>query len=163
MLHETTLIYSEQILRQAVFGFLRRSLGIGFIVALVVVALSFGLLVVQGTNTWHVGVLGSILLIGIVSAVALYFTHYRASLRKFREIGSQATFSVAESTFTITSAIGTTTLQWSVVKELWQFSGVWLLLYSKAQFNILPLHCLPHEMQALIVQRVQSAGGKIVG
>ncbi|MDR2244024.1 MAG: YcxB family protein [Burkholderiales bacterium] len=164
MSHKTTLIFSEQIIRQAAFGFLRRSLGVGFTVALVVVALSFGLLVVQGTSTWHVGMLGSILFMGIVSAVALYFVHYRSSLRRFREMGDpQATFHVDESTFTITSAIGSGSFQWLVVKELWRFSDVWLLMYSKAQFSILPLRCLSPEMQTFIVQRIQSAGGKIVG
>jgi YcxB-like protein len=73
----------------------------------------------------------------------------------------QALFRAEESSFTMISDIGTTTLQWSAVKELWQFSNVWLLLYSKAQFTTLPLACLPPETQAYIVQRVRTAGGKV--
>ena len=63
----------------------------------------------------------------------------------------------------MSSDIGTTTLQWSVVKELWQFPTVWLLLYSKAQFSTLPLACLSPETQAYIVQCVRAAGGKVDG
>jgi len=164
MPHETTLVYSEQIIRQAALGFLRHTLGIRYMLSLGVVALSFGWCVVQGMDTWLAGMFGAILFMGIACAVALYFVHYRASLRKFRQMGSpQATFRIDESTLSFTSAIGTTTLQWSVVKELWQLSSVWLLLYSKAQYNILPLDCLPPEMQTCIEQCVQSAGGKILG
>lgn len=163
MSHETTLIFSEQIIRQAVFGFWRRSVGASFVITLVGVVFIFGWLVVQGAKTWFVGTVGSVLVMGIILAASLYFIHYCTSLRKFREMDSpQATFRIDESTFTITSSIGTTTLRWFAVKELWKFSGVWLLLYSKAQFSTLPLRCLSPEMQTLIVQRVQSAGGKII-
>ncbi len=37
--HEATLIYSEALLRQAVFAFWRRSVGVGFFVALLIAAL----------------------------------------------------------------------------------------------------------------------------
>ena len=162
MSHEATLIYTEPLLRHAVFAFWRRSVGIGFAIALVVVALSLGGLVAQGMYSWLVGALATVLVLGASFAAALYFVHYRSSLRKFREMGDpQATFRAEESSFTISSGIGTTTLQWSAVKEIWQFPGIWLLLYSKAQFSTLPLACLSPEMQAFVLQRVRAAGGKV--
>ncbi len=75
----------------------------------------------------------------------------------------QALFRAEASSFTMSSDIGTTTLQWSAVKELWQFQNVWLLLYSKAQFTTLPLACLSPETQAYIVQCIRDAGGKVDG
>lgn len=164
MTYETTLIYSEPLLRQAVFAFWRRSVGVGFIVALIVAALGFSLLVALGTASWLLGVLGAVLVMGVAFPALLFFVHYRNSLRKFREMGKpQATFRAEKSCFTISSGIGTTTLQWSAVKELWQFSDVWLLLFSKAQFSTLPLACLSPEMRAFVVQRIQAAGGKVGG
>ena len=164
MSHHATLIYAEPLLRQAVFAFWRRSVGVGFVVALAVVAISLGVLIGQGETSWLVGVLATVLALGIAFVVALYFVHYRNSLRKFREMGSpQATFLAEESSSTFSSSIGTATFQWSAVKELWQFPGVWLLLYSKAQFSTLPLTCLPPEMQAYVAQRIRAAGGKVGG
>jgi hypothetical protein len=164
MSHQTTLIYTEPVLRQAVFAFWRRSVGVGFIIALAVVALSLGALIAQGAASWLVAALSTVLVVGVAFAVALYVVHYRNSLRKFRELGSpQATFRAEESSFTISSGIGITTLQWSAVKEVWQFPGVWLLLYSKAQFSTLPVACLSPEMQAFVLQRVRAAGGKVGG
>ena len=164
MSYETTLIYTEPLVRQAVFAFWRRSIGIGYVIALVVTASSLGLLIAQGNTSWLIGALATALAFGVLLIVLLYLVHYRNSLNKFREMGSpHATFHAEEAGFTISSGIGTTTLQWSAIKELWQFSGVWLFLYSKAQFSTLPLAGLPPEMQAFILQRVQAAGGKIVG
>ena len=164
MSHEATLIFSKALLRRAVFAFWRRSVGVGLLVALLVAALSLGVLVAQGQASWIVGVLAIVLGLGIAFATAVYIRHYRNSLRKFREMGApQAAFRADESSFTMSSGIGTATLQWSVVKELWQFPDVWLLLYSKAQFSVLPLACLSPEIQAYIVQRVRASGGKVDG
>jgi hypothetical protein len=168
MSHEATLIYSEPILRRAVFAYWRRSFGVGFIVAYVVVALGLGTLVAQGMTSWLdgviVGVLGAVLALGGGMAAVVYFIHYRNSMRKFRAMGSpQAMFLVEELSFTLSSGIGTATLQWSAVKELWQFPGVWLLLYSKAHFTTLPLASMPPQMQDFVKQHIQAAGGKIVG
>jgi hypothetical protein len=164
MPHEATLIYSESLLRQAVFGFWHRSVGIGFFVALLIAALGLVVLVALGQSSWIIGGLAAVLLVGIAFALVVYVVHYRRSLQKFRQMGQpRATFRADDSSFTMSSDIGTTTLQWSAVKELWQFPSVWLLLYSKAQFSTLPLACLPPETQTYIVQRVRESGGKIDG
>jgi drug/metabolite transporter (DMT)-like permease len=164
MSHEATLIYSEALLRQAVFAFWRRSVGVGFLAALLVAVLGLVVLVAQGMASWLVGTIAAVLVLGIGFAAAVYVVHYRNSLRKFRQMDKpQATFRADESSFTIISDIGPSTLQWSAVKELWQFPSVWLLLYSKAQFTTLPLACLSPETQAYIVQRVRESGGKVDG
>jgi drug/metabolite transporter (DMT)-like permease len=164
MPHEATLIYSTTLLRQAVFAFWRRSVGIGFFVALLIAALGLVVLVALGQSSWIIGGLAAVLVLGIAFAMVVYVVHYRRSLRKFRQMDKpRATFRADDSSFTMSSDIGTTTLQWSAVKELWQFPNVWLLLYSKAQFTTLPLACLPAETQTYIVQRVRESGGKVDG
>ena len=164
MPHEATLIYSTTLLRQAVFAFWRRSVGVGFFVALLIAALGLVILVALGQASWIIAALASVLALGIASAIVVYVVHYRRSLQKFHQMDKpQAMFRAEESSFTMVSDIGTTTLQWSAVKELWKFSNVWLLLYSKAQFTTLPLACLPPETQAYIVQCVRDAGGKVDG
>jgi hypothetical protein len=161
--YETILTYSEPLIRQAVLAFWRRSVGVGFMVALLLVALGLAFYLLRGEASWVAGVLGTVFAFGVLFIVALYFTHYRNSLAKFRDMGSpNATFRVDDSSFTISSDAGTATLQWSVVKELWQTPNAWLLLYSKAHFSTLPIACLSPEMRSFILQRVQAAGGKIV-
>ena len=162
MSHEATLIYSEALLRQAVFSFWRRTVGGSFLVALLVAAAGLGILVAQDVSSWLIAGLGAVLVLGIAFAMVVYIVHYNKSLQKFRQMDKpQATFRADETSFTVSSDVGTTTLQWSAVKELWQFPSVWLLLYSKSQFTTLPLACLPPEVQAHIVQCIRSAGGKV--
>jgi len=164
MPHETTLIYSTALLRQAVFAFWRRSVGVGFFVALLIAAIGLVILVALGQASWLIGGLAAVLVLGIAFAIVVYVVHYRRSLHKFHQMDTpRSTFRADESSFTMSSDIGTTTLQWSAVKELWQFPSVWLLLYSKAQFTTLPVACLPPETQAYIVQCVRAAGGKVDG
>ncbi len=164
MSHEAILIYSKALLRQAVFAFWRRSVGVGFFVALLIAALGLVVLMALGQASWIIAALAAVLVLGIAFAIVVYVVHYRRSLHKFRQMAQpRATFRADESSFTMGSDIGTTTLQWSAVKELWQFPSVWLLLYSKAQFTTLPVACLPPETQAYIVQRVRAAGGKVDG
>ena len=162
MSHEATLIYSESLLRQAVFAFWRRSVGLGFILMLVALAAILIGIVALGAPLWLIVTLAVILALAAGVAVALYAGYYRNSLRKFRKMEKpQATFSADESSFTMSSDAGTTTLQWSAVKELWQFPSVWLLLYSKTQFSTLPLACLPPATQTFVRERVREAGGKV--
>jgi hypothetical protein len=164
MPHEATLIYSTALLRQAVFAFWRRSVGVGFFVALFIAAIGLVVLVALGQSSWIIGGLATVLAVGVAFAIVVYVVHYRRSLQKFRQMDKpQALFRAEESSFTMSSDIGTTTLQWSAVKELWQFQNVWLLLYSKAQFTTLPLACLSPETQTYIVQCVRAAGGKVEG
>jgi hypothetical protein len=162
MPHEATLIYSESLLRQAVFGFWHRSVGIRFFVALLIAALGLVVLVALGQSSWIIGGLATVLAVGMAFAIVVYVVHYRRSLQKFRQMDKpQATFHAEESSFTMSSDIGTTTLQWSAVKELWQFPSVWLFLYSKAQFTTLPLACLSPETREYIVRRIRESGGKV--
>jgi len=164
MSHEVILIYSKPLLRQAVFAFWRRSVGVGFFVALLVAALGLGVLVAQGVASWLIAALAAVLALGIAFATVVYVVQYRNSLRKFHQMDKpRATFCADESSFTMSSDNGTTTLQWSAVKELWQFPSVWLLLYSKSQFSTLPLGCLSPETQAYIVQRIRESGGRVDG
>ena len=161
---ETTLTYSEKLIRNVVFVFWRRTIGGRFFVAWIITSACFAFLLAQGETSWLVGALGTILVLCTLFVVAIYFVHYRNSLAKLRDMGSSnATFSANDISFTISSDAGNATLQWSVVKELWQTQTAWLLLYSKAHFTTLPIACLSAEMQTYILDRVKAAGGKIVG
>ncbi len=161
-MHQATLTYNKLLIQRAVLSFWRRSVGIDFIVALLLLAGSLSVLFLAGNRSWLVGSLGAFLVIGVVLAVAVYWIHYGHAIQKFKEMGSPlATFCAETSSFILTSEIGTATFRWSVVKELWQFTDYWLILFSKAQFITIPLADLSSEMQTFILDRVRAAGGKV--
>jgi hypothetical protein len=137
---------------------------VGFLIALVILAVVLAFDVSSGDRSWRVGMLGAVLLIGAGMMVAIYFVHYANATRKLKEMGEpRAAFTASESSFTVASGAGSSTLPWSSVTEVWKLRGCWLLLFSKAQFITLPILCVPEEMRAFILQRVAAAGGKVNG
>ncbi len=161
-MYQAVLTYDQRLIRRAVFSFWRRSVGIDLIAALLLLTGSLAVLLAAGDRSWLVGALGTVLVMGIVFAGAVYVIHSTNALRKLQEMGPPtASFQAEEASFTVTSAIGTATFHWSVIKELWLFNGYWLMLFSKAQFITLPLAGLAPELQAFILDRVRAAGGKV--
>lgn len=159
---ETTLIYSEPLLRHAAFCFWRRTVGAGSLIAIVILIAGLALRLASRDTSWFTGALATVLLFLLLFVVSIYLVHYRNVMAKFRAMGSpQATLSAGQDSFTVTSPLGSSTLVWSTVTELWRFDRVWLLLFSKAQFMTLPAACLSPELQALILDRVRAAGGKV--
>jgi hypothetical protein len=164
MEHETTLEYTVPLLREAVRGFWRRTVGIGVLIVLAIFAGMLAFRLMQGDRSWIVGVIAAALFLGAMFVAAVYLVHYRNSLQKFRDMGSpRATFKASEHSFTVSSAAGTSTLPWSSVTEIWKFKNCWLLLFSKAQFMTLPLACITEETRTFIINRVAAAGGKTDG
>ena len=164
MEHETTLEYSVPLLREAVAGFWRRSVGVGMFIALVVCAGMLGVLLAQGDRSWIVGLLGSVVTLGAALVGAIYAVHYRNAIQKLRDMGSpRATFRASDNSFTVSSDLATSTVPWSTVTKIWKFKNCWLLLFSKAQFITLPLASVPQDMQTFVLARVAAAGGRTDG
>ena len=65
----------------------------------------------------------------------------------------EATFAYDEERVTFTSELGSSTLPWSAITEVWGFPRFWLLLFSRSQFVTLPLDCLDEQARALIASK----------
>ena len=164
MPHQSTLAYTESIVREAVLAFWRRTVGVGLFVALGLLLCSLSFFVWRGDRSWVVGALGAFLVFGLGFALLVYFVHLRNALAKFRGMGTPtAMLSLDDASFTMSSGLGSTCLQWSAVTEVWRFPSFWLVLFSKAQFVTLPLASVTAEAQAFLLSRVSAAGGKVVG
>jgi len=157
-----TLTYSEELVKKSVVAFWQRTLGVGFFVALLALLGGFVLLLVAGNHSWYVGVLGTVLIFGVIFAIALFLNHYRSALKKLRQMHpAQATLQLSDSGFVMTSTIGTSQLTWAAVTDVWQFPTFWLLFFSKAQFVTIPLETLSQETRSFVEQNVRNAGGKV--
>jgi hypothetical protein len=162
MQHRTTLRYTEQLVSQAVRLYWRKTVGFGLPVAVALIIAFLTWRLVDGDRSWIVGASAAVGLLGVLMPVAVYVVHYRNSMGKFREMSQPVAELVADQdTITMSSDRGSSSLKWELVKEVWRFETVWLLLFSKAQFMTLPLADLPGPMQAFILERVKSFGGKI--
>lgn len=164
MRYEATLIYTESLLCQAVFAFWRRTVGAGFFVAVILLAMSLAFQLWRGERSWEVGVIGALIVGALLFIATIYVLHFRNALAKFRAMGQPtATLVLEEASFSLSSGIGSSVLQWSAITEVWRFRGFWLVLFSKSQFVTLPLVSLSEEAQAFILSRVEASGGKTSG
>ena len=161
MAHQATLEYTEPLLRSAAFAFWRRTVGTRFLVALALLACFLAFLLWRGDRSWFVGAYAAFLFLGLTFVLLVYVVHMRNALSKLRRMGAPvAQLSLEEASFTISSGLGSTTLPWSAVSEVWRYPSFWLLLFSKAQFVTIPLASVPEEAQAFLLGRVSAAGGK---
>ncbi|UJB15414.1 AI-2E family transporter [Xanthomonas translucens] len=161
-MHHASVRYDRPLIRRAVASFCWRVVGLRYVVALALVAASLVFLVRGGNASWLVGVLASVLALGIAFPVALYATHYRNALRRLDAMGAPVgALEASASSLSLSSAAGTTTLPWSAVCDVWRFESCWLLLLSKSQFVTLPLADLSAEAAEFIRTQVLAAGGKV--
>lgn len=156
------LQYSEALIRKAVGAFWQRTFGWRFVIAigLVLVSLLIGLRL--GDRSWWIGVSGTAACVGIAFGITFYVAQYRGSLARLRAMKvPEARFEAGEERFRITSDLGSSEMPWSIITEVWQFPGFWLLMFTRAQFITLPLEHVPKEARRLILERVRASGGKV--
>jgi hypothetical protein len=164
MEYQAKLTYDVSLLRKAVFAFWRRTIGVGFPLAWLVVGISFVYLVIGGESSWVVGVMGTILALAALFVLTIYVVHFRRTMQKFSDMGEpHAELQVNDSSFSVASGAGNATLPWSSVEELWCFSKFWLFLFSKSQFMTLPVDSCSPELLEFIIKKVDSSGGRVVG
>jgi hypothetical protein len=164
MQYQATLSYSKPLVRQAVFVFWRRTVGIGFPVAFAVLGAGLAVLLMQGDISWVVGALATVFAVTIAFLLAIYAAPVRNAMRKLKNMdSSHLAFIAEEPSFAVTSRIASSTPAWTAVIEVWRFPTFWILLFSKAHFFTLPLAGVSPEMQVFVLQRIQASGGKLGG
>lgn len=157
-MNQTTLRYSEPLLRAAVRAFCLRAvvrgLGLRFFVVLAIVIACVTALLAQGARGWAVPFMISALLFAALFITTIYIAHLRNTVGTFRRMRRpEGTLSFDEEQFTLASELGTAILPWSAVTEVWRYPRFWLLLFARNQFATLPVECLDQEAQDFITRK----------
>jgi hypothetical protein len=143
-MHEVEVRYTELLVRAAVRAFywraLRQRFGWSGLAAFVISASALTFLVIGGDRSWVVGFTAACLLICAFVIAWGYIAHVRNTTARFRRMTDPtARFVFRDSDLSITSDLGSATLLWSSVREVWAFPGFWLFLLSRSQFMTLPI------------------------
>jgi hypothetical protein len=158
MMNQTTLRYNEPLLRAAVRAFCVRAIvrGLGlrfFVVLAIAIACATGL-VAQRERGWAVPFMLATLLFVVLFIVSIYVAHMRNTLGTYRRMRRpEGTLSFDEEQFTLASELGSATLPWSAVTEVWRYPRFWLLLLSRNQFVTLPVECLDQRAREFITRK----------
>jgi hypothetical protein len=159
MQYQATLHFSEALMKKAVRAFWWRLTGWKYIVT--VLLLGIGLFFLD-QKSWYFNIVAIIVYLGCILPIMVYISHYRNGMKKFKAVKDhQVIMTAEEETFTLQSALGHSTLKWSAIQKVWQYPEFWLIFYSKAQFNTLPIRDISPDMQQFIQQQIVAVGGKI--
>jgi hypothetical protein len=157
-----TLKYSEQFIKDAIRSYWWKNIGpifpsVSLLLAAFVIYRALG-----GDRSWVIGVIGAIVVIAFLVMAASYFVHLKRSLSRLRRMKiPEATLELGEERFRIASDVGTSEIQWSLIKQIWCFKHAWLLLFTGSEFMTLPTDGLSDEAKSYIAERAKANGAKI--
>jgi hypothetical protein len=161
-MHETTLRYSEPLLREVVrvfvFRALLRQLGVLFFIVFTLLVADLVWFVSRGDSGWFVVFLAATVLFVLAFFAMIYVAHFRNTIGRFRQMRTpEATLSYDEQQICFASELGSSTLPWSSITDVWRYPRFWLLLFSPSQFVTLPLDCLDECARDFITRKTNKS------
>jgi hypothetical protein len=157
-----TLVYTEALVRQSVRRFCGRTIGWLYPAVLLATAAVVVWLIIGGNRTWIVGVIGTVVCLGVLFTVVLYRNQMSASLVKFRALqGRPVTFAGSADRIVVHTHASMSEVPWEAITEVWQYPDCWLLLFSRAHFMTFPLDGVSAEARSFLLERVTAHGGRV--
>lgn len=157
--HSVSVQYSKGLLVAAVRAFWLRTvirrLGWRYLLALLLVGVATAQRISAGDQSWFVPFMLGILAFAILFVFAVYFVRRYHALARFRQMSSpQAVFTFRDDDFTMASDLGSSTLPWRTITEVWRYPDFWLLFVSRGQFITLPLSTVEPATREFISSRL---------
>jgi len=148
IVYEFVVRYSEEIAREAVRRFIARRLRELFdLKVCVAVVGTIGYLcwlVWTGNRSWWVGSIAAVVVLIPAGLVAVYAAHWRDTVGRIRQMQvPMARFTLNDAELSMASELGSATIPWPLIVEIWEFPGLWLLLLSRSYFVTLPTDGVP--------------------
>jgi len=161
---EYPLRYTPALVRRAAFAYCRRTVGLGYFVAVIGMAAAVSVLVWQGDRSWTVGFFGAFVVIGFVWPVAMFVAQSRQAFAKFGAMSTpEASLVVSDDGLEITSDLGRAKFPWASISAVWRSPNFWLLVFANSGFSTIPLESIPSDVQVFILESVARSGGKVQG
>ena len=153
-----TLRYSEPLLREAVRTYVWRRAVLEnkrfWAVTMALLALLAWSLA-NGIRGWPIAVQAFGVAIAFLFLAVLWRAHHVNTLGAFRRLTRpEAQLSFSETAVTVETDLGSGTLPWSTMTEVWEQPGYWMVFTSRNQFMTWPVAGLPEEVRAWLRERL---------
>lgn len=156
------LYYSESFIRETVRTYWWKQVGLKFLSAVIFMSIFWLYQIAGGDRSWLVGVEGAVLFIATGLMIATYFVHLKRALDRLRRMNvPEGMLEIGDRRFKIASDVGSTEIEWSLIKQIWRFEKAWLLFFSAGEFMTLPVKDIPPDVTELILKRAKENGAKI--
>lgn len=157
------LEYSESLIKRTIKSYWWRQIGPVFLSVTVLMTVLLIYLLVKGDRSWLVGLIGTVISMAVSVMTASYFVHLKRSLTKLRSMGKpEGILELEDARIRITSDMGSSYVQWSLIKQLWRFDEAWLIFFSAGEFMTLPIKNISTENKEFMLSKLQQVGAKIV-
>ncbi len=160
---QTTVTYSEALIRRAVFRFWVRFIGWHGFATIAAYSAFCVWFVFYWTEPW--AKLASLVLWALLvgACVGVYVAYVRRSLSKFRRMNERtAEVTISKDEFRVKSSLADSRLQWRAIEAIWRFPEAWLLFMGKNVFVTLPIDGISTEDRELMCTKVKENGGRVV-
>jgi hypothetical protein len=162
VLFEVTTHYSEAMIRSAARRFLLRYARRDVTIATVAILMALGLWLILDFD-WRMptGLL-AISLALLLTVLVTEFRYTQQSLAKFKAMNdTTASWRFTQEFIAAKTELGSSEFRWQVVSQIWRYSDMWLLLYGRAGYSVLPVASLDENARAFIIAQVQAQGGTV--
>jgi len=129
----------------------------------------FLLFLAAGGRDWEIGVIGTGLVIIVMSPVLNYVMAVRRIAKHFKRRSSvsgnadadYADYGFSEDGVSATSMLGTALVPWTRITRLRRFHRIWLMYMGSHCLGVFPTHLLPTEVKDLLVAQIRAHGGRL--
>lgn len=164
MKYETKAHYSDPLIRSVTRQFLRRFLGLDYFVALALMVLVLVYMIGVGDRSWYVGVVGSLVVLGIGVAVAAWVSYHRRAFAAFRRMAEPVVnFTFDDDGIAFASDLGEGRMKWKALREIWCLNDAWLIFVDRGVYSTLPADCLTADIRDFIRAKAKEHGVKFPG
>lgn len=146
-------------MRKAVIEFYKRTVGVSLPLVFGLMLIFFVYLLWTGNSSWVTGLVGSVLAFALVMMVALYVTHYRNSIQRFRAMKDPvAILELHSDSLAIKAGSGSSEIPSKSITEVWACEDFWLVFLYRAQFFTIPTLNLSSDERENISSRFNEWG-----
>ena len=162
MQYEVTICYSDPIIRAAARRFFLRYARNDAITGMVLILMAVAAWLAFDLD-WRLPI--SLLLLALVVLTLVIATarrYTRRSIANFRLMKDPtATWRFSPEFIGTKSELGSSEFRWNLVKGIWRYPDMWILLFGPSGYSVLPTANLDEEVKAFIAAHVQTHGGKV--
>jgi len=138
--------------------FILRLLGVGYFIALLVIALVLAYLAINRINELTTGAIAVVFLLGVFFPPVLWWKMESNGLSRLRRMSTpQVRFVFDDKGVTANSELGAGTVGWKSIEKIWEFPEAWLLFVGKQQYVTVPLAALTEELKQVIKEEVEKS------
>lgn len=163
MEYEFKVTYSKAIISQAYLNFWKTKYGFDAVLSVIfLIAVSILLFNKEATEDIVIFFF-TIALVFATAIYSLYFICRKQAITTFNSMKNpDAQWKFTDENVQTESDIGKAELNWTVIKKIWRFEGVWLLFYGNGSFSVLPTDGLDIEALQFMENKVTKNGGEVL-